>query len=124
MISVPLPRRAQTLRLMPPGQPVARSGSLAARADALLDEVFIALAHDEVTRGVLRLLHGLAELRADAPRAEWRRVTDEIWPRHPVRLQFLDRSVRDAAMRAGGPRAGLATLLSLLGERPPARGGR
>jgi hypothetical protein len=68
----------------------------------------------------MRLLIGLAELRERASRPEWRRFSDETWVRHPVSSQFLDLSIREAAVRVGGPRAGLAALLSLLGERTPA----
>jgi hypothetical protein len=102
--------------MLPPGRPVPRSDSFAARADAMLDGVFIDLANAEVQRGLMRLLKGLAEIRERASRSEWRHFSDELWTRHPASSQFLDQKVRDAAMRVGGPRAGLAALLSLLGE--------
>ncbi|MDH3225919.1 MAG: hypothetical protein OEM67_02365 [Thermoleophilia bacterium] len=120
MICVPLPHhRSSGPRMLPPGRPEPRSDSVGARADALLDEVFIDLANAEVQRGLMRLLTGLAELRRRASRPEWRRFSDETWVRHPVSSQFLDLRIREAAMRVGGPRAGLAALLSLLSERTP-----
>jgi hypothetical protein len=103
--------------MLPPGRPEIRSDSASARAEALLDEVFIDLAHAELQRGLMRLLVGLAEFRHRASRGEWRLFSDETWVRHPVSSQFLDTSIRQAAMRVGGPRAGLSALLSLLGER-------
>ena len=120
MISVPLPQKSSNrLRMMPPGRPSPRSTSVTSRADALFDEAFIDLAHSQVNRGLLTLLTGLADIRAGADRQQWRRICDELWPRHPLSNQLRDPQIRITVMRVGGPRSGLAALLSLLGERAP-----
>ncbi len=127
MISVPLPHpQSAGPRMLPPGHPVPRSDSMPARAEYMLDRVCIELAGGRLQPGLMLLLTGLADIRQRASRAEWRRFSDEIWVRHPVSSQFLDQSIRKTAMRVGGPRAGLAALLSLLGDRaqepaPPRR---
>jgi hypothetical protein len=120
VICVPLPQHpGPGSRLMPPAYPAPPdSHAFAPRAAALLDEVFVDLAHNEVRRGLLALLSGLAELRESATGHEWRRFGDEQWPRHPVSDQLRSPDLRTAAMRVGGPRLGLSALLSLCGESP------
>ena len=120
MISVALPQKSRPqLRMMPPGRATARSGSVAARAEVLFDQTFIDLANSRVSGGLLDLLRGLADIHARADRRQWRRVANELWPRHPVSTQFRDPEIRVAVMRVGGPSSGLAALLSLLGEPRP-----
>ena len=120
VISVPLPQGSSTrLRMMPPGRPDSRSTSVIGRADTLFDEAFIAVAHNHASRGLLALLIGLAEIRSSADRQQWRRISDEVWPRHPLAMQLRDAQIRMLVMRVGGPRSGLSALLSLLAEHAP-----
>ena len=87
--------------------------------DQTLDAAFVDLANDRVERGLLALLEALAEFRETADRREWRRLKEERWPRHPISDQLRGPRLRAAAMRAGGPRSGLAALLSLVGDPAP-----
>lgn len=85
--------------------------------DNVLDAAFVDLANGRVEPGLLMLLRALDEFRSTASRRDWRRLKDERWPRHPISDQLRVPRLRNAATRVGGPRGGLAALLSLIGDR-------